>query len=94
MLSRIFGYPILLERLTDKEREIDRLIVENRELRDRLFIKHNLPVSALDLSQPHSKGEPLTGYTTKRQRLKALIEDREPPLLSKEDLQSLREAAQ
>lgn len=90
---RLLGYDVLEARLKDKDSEIERLVTENRELRDRLFIKHNLPVSALDLIQC-AKGESLPGYATKRQRLKEFINRTEPPLLSKEDLKALREAAQ
>ena len=94
IFDRIFGYSALLDRLTDKNNEIERLITENRELRDRLFIRNALPVSGQDVL-PGEPGNPVSGWIPKRERLKKFLN--QTPLvatLSDEEMKSLREMSQ
>jgi hypothetical protein len=92
-MARIFGWA---DRLADKQTEIDRLLVENRELRDRLFIKHSLPLSGQDLTKLPNI-ESITGWKPKRERMKDFLNSQIPliaPALNDEDLKSLRELSQ
>lgn len=77
-----------------KDREIERLIIENKELRDRLFVKNSLPVSGQELVS--EKGESHKTYKTKRERLKEFIHGPQliAPSLSPEELEHLNNVAQ
>lgn len=96
-LNKLFSYDELKERLTDKDAEIARLSAENAELRDRLFIKHSLPVSGAAVTT--AKGTAAAGYAPKRTRLKDYINQLNPlvapPMsLSEEEMKVLRDASQ
>ncbi len=95
ILDRIFGYKALEARLADKDREIARLIIDINDLRDRLFIKHSLPVSGAAVTS--EKGESITGYTTKKARLHDYMKAQNPivaPNLTEAELQMLRDSSQ
>ena len=95
IFDRIFGYKALEERLEDKNREIARLIVDNNDLRDRLFIKHSLPVSGAEVTT--TKAEASKGWAPKSVRLNDYIKSQQPltaPALTDEELQMLRDASQ
>lgn len=81
MLNRIFGYKALEARLEDKDKEILRLIEENRDLRDRLFLKYSLPVSGINL-QASNTGNSVQGWRTPKQRLKDYLNEQDPPLVT------------
>lgn len=94
-LDRIFSYKALEARLADKDQEIKRLVEDVKELRDRLFIKHSLPVSGAEVTT--AKVDSIQGWAPKRARLKQYIDEQQPlaaPPLSAEELQMLREASQ
>lgn len=78
IFTRIFGFPILLDRLADKDAQIVSLKVEIQELRDRLFQRHGLAPSGEQVQQPHVA---VPAYLTGRQRLRRLVEQ---PLVSAE----------
>jgi hypothetical protein len=89
----LFGATLIIEKL---EAEIERLTDDNKDLRDRLFVKHHLPVVGTDL-QANTAGESVQGYLTPRQRLTALIASKEPPIaaqLSDSEMEYLRKVAQ
>mgnify|MGYP001586759505 FL=1 len=94
IFNRIFGYPILEQRLEDKDKEISRLIEENKELRDRLFIKFGLPVLGQEVIT--SKAAPMDGWKSKKDRLKDFINSKQPLIatLSDEEIKSLSLASQ
>jgi hypothetical protein len=89
----LFGATLIIEKL---EAEIKRLVEDNQDLRDRLFVKHQLPVTGTDLHSTMT-GEPVQGYLTPKQRLAALIASTEPPIaakLSESEMEYLRKVAQ
>ena len=95
LLDKIFGWKQLEARLADKDAEIGRLLEENKELRDRLFLKHQLPVSGADVTTP--KAELIEGWLPKKARIKKVIESNTPltaPALNESELAALREASQ
>lgn len=94
-LDRVFGRDILRERISDKELEIQRLVVENRELRDRLFIKNALPISGQSLTS--SPGEAIPTWKSKATRLRDFLNLQTPltaPALTDEEISELRERSQ
>ena len=70
ILTRIFGYSMLLERLADRDAQIVSLKVEVQELRDRLYIKHGLAPSGAPVAVT---GAVIPPYRTGRQRLKDMV---------------------
>jgi len=93
-LERLFSHKVLEARLQDKDREIARLITDNQDLRDRLFIKHSLPVSGAPVTT--SPGEVKVGWGSKRTRIRDYINEQHPlaATLSDEEMLALREASQ
>lgn len=91
----LFGGTLIIEKL---EAEIERLLEVNKELRDRLFLKHSLPASGINVqAQASSSGEPVSGFLTPRQRVAAHIASLEPPIaavLNDDELEHLRKVAQ
>jgi len=86
-LARIFAYPILMERLADKDAQIVSLKVENQELRDRLFMVRGVPTSG----QQTSSHPVVAPYRTGRQRLRDMVEPKINQL-SREDEQMIEDS--
>ncbi len=94
-IARIFSYNELQGRLADRDREINRLIEDNKDLKDRLFIKNGLPVSGAEVTTDKAESSP--GWAPKKVRLAEYINAQQPltaPALNEEELRMLREASQ
>jgi len=92
-LTKMFSYSIMELRLSDKDKEIDRLVQENMELRDRLYVKHGLPraqqASAVVETEP---ADPITGWIPPKKRLANYIDSLTPltAKLSDDEMKFLR----
>ncbi len=63
--------------------QVSRLTEENRELRDRLYMTHHLPVSGSNLlTVPTNKGEVSVGWMPPKKRVASFIQNQEPPLVA------------
>lgn len=86
IFTRIWGFPILLDRLADKDAQIVSLKVEIQELRDRLFTKHGYTPVGEKVTVGH-----IPPYRSGRQRLKDMVEPR-IGLLSPEEQKVIEES--
>ena len=85
-------------RLADKELEISRLVQENKELMDRLFLKNDLPIAGQSLI-PEKLTKPAVahdGWLSPKRRLTSYIDSQTPLVaeLSEEEMAHLRESVQ